>query len=95
MVAPLKYLLITFKLVALEKLSLSNRKIPKTLAADDKHYLLNRNNLAQPIQMQLSQKQKAFAEFFFAFLKPTLNFKHLPKKADVFPKIPAPKNMVR
>ena len=45
--------------------------------------------------MQLSQKQKAFAEFFFAFLKPTLNFKHLPNKADVFPKIPAPKNMVR
>ena len=67
MVAPLKYLLITFKLVALEKVSLSNRKIPKTLAADDKHYLLNRNNLAQPIQMQLFQKQKTFSQLLLAF----------------------------
>ena len=48
----------------------------------DKHYLLNRDNLAQPIQMQLSQKQKTFSEFFFAFLKSILNFKHLPKKDD-------------
>ena len=49
---------------------------------DDNHYLLNRDNLAQPIQMQLSQKQKTFSEFFFAFLKSTLNFKHLPNKDD-------------
>ena len=48
----------------------------------DKHYLLNRDNLAQPIQMQLSQKQKTFSEFFFAFLKSILNFKHLPTKDD-------------
>ena len=67
MVAPLKYLLITLKLVALEKVSLSNRKIPKTLAADDKHYLLNRNNLAQTIQMQLFQKQKTFSQLLLAF----------------------------
>ena len=53
-----------------------------TLTADDKHYLLNRDNLTQPIQMQLSQKQKTFSEFFFAFLKSTLNFKHLPNKDD-------------
>ena len=52
------------------------------LIADDKHYLLNRDNLTQPIQMQLSQKQKTFSEFFFAFLKSILNFKHLPKKHD-------------
>ena len=52
------------------------------LTADDKHYLLNRDNLAQRIQMQLSQKQKTFSEFFFAFLKSILNFKHLPKKDD-------------
>ena len=51
-----------------------------TLAVNDKHYLLNRDNLTQPIQMQLSQKQKTFSEFFFAFLKSILNFKHLPKK---------------
>ena len=93
--APLKYLLITLKVVYKLVIHKFLRLFVNTLPADDKHYLLNRNNLAQPIQMQLSQKQKAFAEFFFAFLKPTLNFKHLPNKADVFPKIPAPKNMVR
>ena len=53
-----------------------------TLTVDDKHYLLNRDNLTQPIQIQLSQKQKIFSEFFFAFLKSILNFKHLPKKDD-------------
>ena len=48
------------------------------------HYLLNRHNLTQPIQMQLSQKQKTFPEFFFffAFLKYILNFKQLPKQDD-------------
>ena len=41
----------------------------KSLPADDKHYLLNRENLAQPIQMQLIQKQKTFAQLFFGILK--------------------------
>ena len=49
---------------------------------DDNHYLLNRDNLTKPIQIQLSQKQKTFSEFFFVFLKSILNFKHLPKKDD-------------
>ena len=51
---------------------------------DDKHYLLNRLNLKQPIQMQLSQKKKTFSAFFFffAFLKSISNFKHLRKKDD-------------
>ena len=35
-----------------------------TLAADDKYSLLNRDNSTQPIQMQLSQKQKFFRNFF-------------------------------
>ena len=52
------------------------------LTVNDKHYLLNRDNLPQPIQMQLSEKQKTFSEFFFAFLKSILNFKHFPKKDD-------------
>ena len=102
MAAPLKYLLITLKVVALVKVSFSDRQIPKisvnTLAADEKHYLLNRENLAQAIQMQLSQNQKTFSQFLFAFLKSILNYKHFPKKmtlkADVFPEIPTPKNMV-
>ena len=53
-----------------------------TLRVNDKHYLLNRDNLTQPIQIQLSQKQKICSELFFAFLKSILNFKHLPKKDD-------------
>ena len=58
------------------------RLFVKTLTVNDKHYLLNRDNLTQPIQIQLSQKQKTFSEFFFAFSKSILNFKHLPKKDD-------------
>ena len=42
--------------------------------------LLNRDNLTQAIQISLPEKQKTFAEFFLAFLKSILNFKHLPKK---------------
>ena len=53
-----------------------------TFTANDKHYLLNRETFAQRIQMQLSQKQKTFSEFSFAFLKSVLNFKHYRKKAD-------------
>ena len=76
------------------------RLFGNTLTVDQKDYLLNRNNLTQPIQIQLFQKQKTFSGFFFlAFLKSILNFKHLSKKmtqiADVFPDIPSPKNMVR
>ena len=47
--------------------------------------MLNRDNLTQPIQLQLSEKQKTFSQFFFffvAFLKSLLNFKHLPTKDD-------------
>ena len=59
------------------------RLFVNTLTADDKHYVLNKDNLAQRIQIQLSQKQKTFPEFFFfAFLKYIFNFKHLPKKDD-------------
>ena len=52
------------------------------LTVYDKHYLLNRDNLTQPIQIPLPQKEKNFSEFFFAFFKSILNFKHLPKKDD-------------
>ena len=51
-----------------------------TLAVNDKRYLLNRDKLTQQIQMLLSEKQKTFSEFCFAFLKSILDFKHLPKK---------------
>ena len=58
------------------------RPFVNTLAVNDKHYLLNRDNLTRPIQIQLSQKQKIFTQFFVPFLKSILNFKHLPKKDD-------------
>ena len=53
------------------------------MTADDKYSLLKRYNLTQPIPTQLSQKQKAFFEFFLAFSKSTLNFEHLQKKDDL------------
>ena len=51
------------------------------------------------IQMHLSQKQKIFLEFFSAFFKSALNFKHFQKKmtliAYVFPKLTTTKNVLR
>ena len=62
---------ITVKVVALEKVSFSDTENPKTvfntLTLDDNHYLLNRDNLTQPIQIQLSQKQRIFLNFFLHF----------------------------
>ena len=52
------------------------------MTADDKYSLLNRDNLTQPFRTQLSQKQKAFSEFFVEFSKSTLNFEHFQKKDD-------------
>ena len=57
------------------------RQFVNTLAADKKYYLLIRDNLTQPIQMQTSQKQETFFEFFFfEFLKSIVDFKHFPKR---------------
>ena len=59
-----------------------SRLFPNTLNADGKYSLLNRDNLTQPIQMQLCRKQKTFSQFFSAFLKSSLNFEHFQKKDD-------------
>ena len=59
-----------------------SRLFPNTLSADGKYSLLNRDNLTQPIQMEVSRKQKTFSEFFSAFLKSSLNFEHFQKKDD-------------
>ena len=53
-----------------------------TLTDDDKHSLLYRDNLMQPIQILLSKTQKTFSPFFSAFLKSQLNFEHSLKKDD-------------
>ena len=58
------------------------RLLVKTLTDDEKYSLLYRENLTQPIQILLSQKQKTFSPFFSEFLKSTLNFAHFQKKVD-------------
>ena len=69
------------------------------MTPDKKYSPFNRDNLTQPIQMQLSQKQKSFSEFVFAFSECKLNFEHFQKKddpqADVFPNLRTPKNVNR
>ena len=57
-----------------------SKPFPNTLSPDYKYYLLNRDDLTQSIQTQLSQTQKTFSEFFAAFLKSSLNFEHFQKK---------------
>ena len=44
--------------------------------------LLNKDKLSQPIQMQLSQKQKDFSQFLASFSKSRLNFQHFQKQDD-------------
>ena len=79
------FLLLTWKIL---------RLVVNTLAVDKKYLVLNRDNLTIPIQMQLSEKQKTFSQFFSAFLKSSLNFKHFEKKmtliAFVFWKLSTP-----
>ena len=59
-----------------------SRYFPNTLSADAKYSPLNRDNLTQPIQILLSQKQKTFSQFFSSFLKCTFNFEPFQKKDD-------------
>ena len=59
MAVHLQYLLITVKLIALEKVSFSDTQNPKavnTLDVNDKQYLFNRDNLSLQIHLQLCQK---------------------------------------
>ena len=42
--------------------------------ADEKYSLVNRDNLALPIQMQFSQKQKTFYDFFAAVFEIKIKF---------------------
>ena len=78
--------MITVKAIALEQSPLLICKVLKlflkALTGRDKYSLRNRDNLQQPFQMRLSQKQEIFFQFFFAFLKSTLNFERFPKKEE-------------
>ena len=70
------------------------RLFVNTLTADCKYSLLSRDNLKQPIQIDLSHKQKDFS-----FLKSKLNLEHFQKKitliAYVFPNLRTPKHAVK
>ena len=70
-----------------------------TLSEDDRYCLLYKDNFLQPIQILLSQKQKTFSQFLSPFLKSTLNSEHFQTKinliADVFPKLPSAKKVIR
>ena len=67
-----------------------------TLSDDNKYSLFNRDNLTQPIQMQLSPKQKTFSDFFAPFFKSSFNFEHIQEKitllAEVNQKLRSHKN---
>ena len=77
----------------------SLRLFVTTTSAVDKCCLPNRDNLMQPIHMQLSQKTKTFSPFFRAFSKSRLNFGHFPKKmtliAYLFLRVRPAKSLVR
>ena len=66
-----KYLLVICKLSGM---------FVNILNTDGKYSLLNSDNLRQPIEMQLSQKQKIFSEFVSAVLKVRLDFEDFQKK---------------
>ena len=47
------------------------RLLVKTLTDDEKYSLPHRENLTQPIQILLAQKEKTFSQLFSEILKPT------------------------
>ena len=52
------------------------------MSAVGKCFLPDRDNLMQPIHMQLSQNLKTFSRYFAAFSKSRLNFEYFQKKKD-------------
>ena len=84
--ASLSSWVITVKVIELQK-SLFNtwkffRPFLHTLTANDKYSLKRQDKGMQTIQMDLSQKQNIFSEFFSWFFKSALNFDHFQKKDD-------------
>ena len=53
-----------------------------TMTAVDKCSLPNRDNLTEPIHMQLSQNLKTFSGFFNVFSKCRLSFEYFQNKDD-------------
>ena len=81
-----QYLLITVKVIALEIVAFSDKENPKTVC---KHIHCRRQALfAESTQFNATNsdasisKTKNFPQFFVAFAKSILNFKHFPRKYD-------------
>ena len=53
-----------------------------TLTADGKYPLQDWESVPLPTQMELSDKQKTFSEFFVPFLESKSYLKHFEKKKD-------------
>ena len=71
--------------ITLAKIKMGNARVSvseilgvfvNTLTSDGKYSLLNRQNLPQSIQLQMSKIQKSFSQFFAQYLKSTSNFEH-------------------
>ena len=82
MTAALQYLLMTVQVIELGKLLRLLRLFVNTLTDDDKYSVLNRDNLRQPIQILMSEKQKTCSELFSRLLKFILNFEIFQQKDD-------------
>ena len=68
-----KFLLVIYK---------SSGLLVNTLTTDVKYSLLNRDNLTQPPQIQISRKEKKFSMSSFVVLKFKSTFEHFDKKDD-------------
>ena len=58
------------------------RPLFNLLTQDDKYCLGDRENLLEPIEMQLSKNRQIFSDAFTAFLKSTFDYEHFEKKDD-------------
>ena len=78
------YCFITLVKIRLDNVHLSISEIlgvlVNTLTADNKYSLRNREEIPEPIQLQLFNKQNNFSQFFAAYLKSKSNFEHFEKK---------------
>ena len=78
--APLSSWVITVKVMEFQKSLFDTwkffRPFLNTVTADDKYSLLSRDKWMQTNQMNLSQKQNIFSEFFSLFFEYALNFEH-------------------
>ena len=102
--APLPYSMIPVYAIQVGKVSLTDMQVfrvfANSLTPDNNYSILNRDNIYQHFQMQLSQKPKIFSQFFFLHF-PDLDsifnifWKNMPLIADAFSNLRTRKDVVR